>query len=135
MYEGTSAGASARVSSGHRSLDPCRARRLFRQRLGTNAALTLFNDVVQITERLNQHLMPCRSESVRTSPALWIESLDEANGLESSDCLVERPGSEPDTGKVLDVLHQAVAMLLTRCQAHENEQWHSVDQVGSPLII
>jgi hypothetical protein len=28
-----------------------------------------------------------------------------------------------------------VAMLLTRCQAHENEQWHSVDQVGSTLIV
>jgi hypothetical protein len=97
--------------------------------------LTLFDDVIQVAERSNQRLLPYRSESVRTSPAIWIKRLNEANGFEPSDGLVERPGSETDTGKVLNVLHQAVAMLLTRHQAHENEQRHAADQVGSTLIV
>ena len=127
MPEETFAGASAGVSRGHRAPDPSRARRSSRQRLSTNAPLTLFNDVVQVTERLNQHLLASVSESVGTSPALWIESLDETKGFESSDCLIESPRSKTDTSKVLDIFHQAVTMLLTRHQAHENEQRHSTD--------
>jgi hypothetical protein len=97
--------------------------------------LTLFHDVVQVTERLHQYPLPYRSEPVGTSSTIWFEGLDETNGFESSDCLVERPGSETDASEVLDVLHQAVTMFLTCHEAHENEERHSADQLRSIQIV
>src|SRR5438105_7395434 len=65
---------------------------------------------------------PGRSEAVGLSPALHCEWFNEPTLIEASQCAIQRPGAEVDTGERLHVAHHRVPVLGARREADHDQQ-------------
>jgi hypothetical protein len=88
----------------------------------TEAAPPFCDDESEVVDRADEHLTAGGSEPVGKTAVVGGQGLDQSERFEPGQGLVERSGTEVDTGEPLDVLHEGVAVLVACAQAEEHEE-------------
>lgn len=94
----------------------------------------LLDDAAQVVDGGHEHGAPGGRERVGAATVVRRERRDEPVLLEAADRLVEGARTEPNTGELLDVLHQGVAVLVLGREAHEYEERRPA-QRGLPFVV